>query len=179
MESNVINDFINKLTAGNRADVFLSVTPGVGLEMIQIDEASHTVKNYAVRPLAYNESLREISNMEEFKTAVSEMFEELKISPKCNVTINLPTVLFSSIEMSLMLGDEAITGAVTSEVEQSYVFKRHDPIVQWWDSNTGTGEARKLFYSAVQQLVVEQIANTLTELGAFLVGVEMSLLSTL
>lgn len=179
MGSNAINDFINKLTAGNREDVYLSVTPGVGLEMIQIEAASHTVKSYAVRPLAYNESLREISNMEEFKTAVSEMFEELKISPKCNVTINLPTVLFSSIEMSLMLGDEAITGAVTSEVEQSYVFKRHDPIVQWWDSNTGTGETRKLFYTAVQQLVVEQIANTLTELGAFLVGVEMSLLSTL
>ncbi len=179
MGSNAINDFINKLTAGSRENVYLSVTPGVGLEMIQIEEASHTVKSYAVRPLAYNESLREISNMEEFKTAVSEMFEELKISPKCNVTINLPTVLFSSIEMSLMLGDEAITGAVTSEVEQSYVFKRHDPIVQWWDSNTGTGETRKLFYSAVQQLVVEQIANTLTELGSFLVGVEMSLLSTL
>ncbi len=179
MGSNAINDFINKLTAGNRENVYLSVTPGVGLEMIQVDEASHTVKNYSVRPLAYNDSLREISNMDEFKKALGEMFEELKISPKCNVTINLPTVLFNSIEMSLMLGDEAITGAVTSEVEQSYVFKRHDPIVQWWDSNTGTGETRKLFYTAVQQLVVEQIANALTEFGAFLVGVEMSLLSTL
>ena len=73
----------------------------------------------------------------------------------------------------------SITGAVTSEVEQSYVFKRHDPIVQWWDSNTGSSETRKLFYTAVQQLVVEQISNTLAELGAFLVGVEMSLLSTL
>lgn len=107
------------------------------------------------------------------------MFEELKISPKCNVTINLPTVLFGSIEMSLMLGDEAITGAVTSEVEQSYVFKRHDPIVQWRDSNIGTGENRKLFYSAVQQLVVENISNALTEIGATLVGVEMSMLSSL
>ncbi len=179
MSGNQIQDFISKLTAGNRPDVFLSVTPGVGLEMIQIDYGSRTVKNYAVRPLAYNESLREISDLEEFKKDVIEMFEELKISPKCNVTINLPTVLFGSIEMSLMLGDEAITGAITSEVEQSYVFKRHDPIVQWRDSNIGTGENRKLFYSAVQQLVVENISNALTEIGASLVGVEMSMLSSL
>ena len=179
MSSNFINDFIDKLTAGNRPDVYLSVTPGVGLEMIQIDDANHTIKNYAVRPLAYNESLREISNMDEFKKGISEMFEELKINPKCKVTLNIPTVLFGSIEMSLMLGDEAITGAVTSEVEQSYVFKRHDPIVQWWDSNSTSGETRKLFYSAVQQLVVEGISAALAEVGANLVGLEMSAISTL
>ena len=177
--SNSITEFLNKLTAGNRPDVYLSVTPGLGLEMIQIDTASHTVKNYSFRPLAYNESLREIADLEEFKRVLLEMFEELNISPKCNVTLNLPTVLFGSIEMSLMLGDDAITGAITSEVEQSYVFKRHDPIVQWIDSNTNTGENRRLFYSAVQQLVVENISAALTELGAALVDVEMSLVSTL
>lgn len=177
--SNSITDFLSKLTAGNRPDVYLSVTPGIGLEMIQVDAASRTIKNYTFRPLAYNESLREISDLEAFKKALAEMFEELKVNPKCNVTLTLPTVLFGSIEMSLMLGDEAITGAITSEVEQSYVFKRHDPIVQWMDSNTSSGESRKLFYSAVQQLVVENITGALAELGAALVDVEMSLVSTL
>lgn len=179
MSGNAFSDFISKLTAGNRPDVYLSVTPGQGIEMIQVDHANHTVKAYTSRPLQYNESLREISSLDEFKTAVSDMFEELNISPKCNITLNLPTVLFGSIEMSLMLGDDAITGAITSEVEQSYVFKRHDPMVQWWDSNTGSGENRKLFYTAVQQLVVENISAILAELGANLVGVEMSLVSTL
>lgn len=179
MSGNAFSDFMSKLTAGNRADVYLSVTPGQGIEMIQVDPANHIVKAYTSRPLQYNESLREIANMDEFKTAVSDMFEELNISPKCNITLNLPTVLFGSIEMSLMLGDENITGAITSEVEQSYVFKRHDPMVQWWDSNTGSSEDRKLFYTAVQQLVVENISAILAELGANLVGVEMSLVSTL
>ena len=177
--SNSFTDFISSLTAGNRPDVYLSVTPGIGLELIQVDDASRTVKNYTYRPLAYNESLREIANLDDFKKVLAEMFEELKISPKCNITLCLPTVLFGSIEMSLMLGDEAITGAITSEVEQSYVFKRHDPIVQWMDSNTNSGENRKLFYSAVQQLVVENISAALTEMGAALVDVEMSLAATL
>ncbi len=180
MSSNTIQDLISKFLGGNRPDVYLSVTPGVGLEMIQVDYANHTVQKYGLKPLNYNESLREIANIEEFKTAVNELFEELKISPKCNITLNLPTVLFGSLDnIPLMLGDDAITGSVTSEVEQSYIFKRHDPIVQWWDSNAGTQDSRKLFYSAVQKLVVDNITAALTELGANLVGLEMSLLSTL
>lgn len=179
MSANAITDFLNNLMAGNRPNVFLSVTPGVGLEMIQVNYANREIENYSVRPISYNESLRELSNMEEFKTAVAEMFTELGINPKSNITLNLPTVLFGSMEINLMLGDEAITGAATSEVEQSYIFKRHDPIVKWMDSHSGTSENRKIFYSAVQQLVIDNIANALTELGADLVSVEMSLLSTL
>ena len=174
-----ISDIFSNLFAGKRDDICLSVTPGVGLEMIKIDYASAEIKAYANRPISYNESLRELTNLEEFKVAVGQMFEELNINPKCNVTLNLPTVLFGSMDINLMLGDEAITGAATSEVEQSYVFKRHDPIVKWMDSNTGTSENRKIFYSAVQQLVVDNVTQALAELGAQLVSVEMSLLSTL
>ena len=179
MSSNSISDILSSFLGGRRPNVFLSVTPGIGLEMIQVNYANREIENYSFRPISYNESLRELSNMEEFKTAVSEMFTELGINPKCNVTLNLPTVLFGSMDINLMLGDEAITGAATSEVEQSYIFKRHDPIVKWMDSNSGSSENRKIFYSAVQQLVVDNIANSLTELGANLVSVEMSLLSTL
>lgn len=174
-----ISDLLSSLTAGKRPDVFLSVTPGVGLEMIQIDYNAGELQSYALRPIQYNESLRELTDMEGFKTAVSEMFTELNINPKCNITLNLPTVLFGSMDINLMLGEENITGAAMSEVEQSYVFKRHDPMVKWFDSNTGSTENRKIFYSAVQQLVVENIGAALGELGAQLVSVEMSLLSTL
>lgn len=162
-----------------RSDVYLSITPGIGLEMIQVDLANNQIKNYSVRPISYNESLRELTNLEELKTAVSEMYTELNLSPKCNIILNMPTVLFGSMEINLMLGDDAILGAATSEVEQSYVFKRHDPIVKWFDSNLGTNENRKIFYSAVQKLVVENISQALAELGSNLIGVEMSLLSTL
>ena len=45
MSGNQIQDFISKLTAGNRPDVFLSVTPGIGLEMIQVDYGSQHTTN--------------------------------------------------------------------------------------------------------------------------------------
>ena len=175
-----LNSILSQLGVGGKETVYLSVTPGVGLELIQLDLQSRTVKNYSYRPLEYNESLREISDMNEFKNAVTELFEELKINLKSNVVLNLPMVLLGSKELPLLLGDDAVQEALTSEVEQSYIFKRFEPVVSWCDSNNiQSGDSRKLFYSAVQKNVIEDIKNALNELGITLAGVEISLTSVL
>ena len=175
-----LKNILSQLGVGSKDTVYLSVTPGVGLELIQLDIQSRTVKNYSFRPLEYNESLREIANIEMFKNAVTELFEELKISLKSNVVLNLPMVLFGSKDLPILLGDDAIQEALTSEVEQSYIFKRYEPVVSWCDSNSmQSGDSRKLFYSAVQKNVIDDIKNALNELGITLVGVEISLTSIL
>ena len=176
-----LNNILSQLGLGASKDiVYLSVSPGVGLELIQLDVSTKTVKNYSYRPLEYNESLREIANIEEFRTAVEELFSELKINLKSNVVLNLPMVLFGSTDLPLLLADDAVTEALTSEVEQSYIFKRYEPVVSWCDaSNTQSGDSRKLFYSAIQKNSIDEIKNVLTELGINLVGVEMSLTSLL
>lgn len=175
-----LNSVLSQLGAGSKETVYLSVTPGVGLELIKLDAASHSVKSYAYRPLQYNESLREIADMEAFKTAVVELFNELKINIKSNVVLNMPMVLFGRKELPLLLADEAINEALVSEVEQSYVFRRYEPIVSWVDASTQTtGDMRKLFYTAIQKNVVDEVKAVLTELGATLVGVEISTSSIL
>lgn len=175
-----LNNILSQLGVGSKDTVYLSVTPGVGLELIQLDTSSRTIKNYAYRPLEYNESLRELSDIEGFKNAVTELFAELKINIKSNVVLNLPMVLFGSKELPLLLADDAVTEALTSEVEQSYIFKRYEPVISWIDANNfQSGDMRKLFYSAVQKNVIDDIKNALTELGATLSGVEMSLTSIL
>lgn len=175
-----INEILSQLGLGSKETVYLSVTPGIGLELIQLDMSTKSVKNYAFRPLEYNEGLREITDYEAFKNGVSELFAELKINPKSNVVLNMPMVLFGSKDLPLLLADEAITEALTSEVEQSYVFKRYEPIVSWCDSAINqSGDSRKLFYSAIQKQAVDSIRTALSEIGATLVGVEMSLTSIL
>ena len=175
-----LNNILSQLGVGSKDTAYLSVTPGVGLELIQLDTSSRTIKNYAYRPLEYNESLRELSDIEGFKNAVTELFAELKINIKSNVVLNLPMVLFGSKELPLLLADDAVTEALTSEVEQSYIFKRYEPVISWIDANNfQSGDMRKLFYSAVQKNVIDDIKNALTELGATLLGVEMSLTSIL
>lgn len=173
-------DFSNIFSTGKKNTVYLSITPGVGLELIEIDTHAKVVKNYAYRPLEYNDFLREIGSMDAFKNAVTELFDELKINIKSNVVLNLPLVLLGSKELPLLLADDAVTEALISEVEQSYIFKRYEPLISWIDvNNSQSGDMRRLFYSAVQKNVVEDIKNALTELGATLTGIEISLTSIL
>ena len=106
-----LNSILAQLGVGQKETVYLSVTPGVGLELIKLDIPSRSVKNYAYRPLEYNEAVREITDMEAFRTAVTELFAELAIPPKSNVVLNVPMVLFGNADYSLMLGDDAISNA--------------------------------------------------------------------
>jgi len=173
-----LNNILSQFGAGKKNTVYLSVTPGVGLELIDIDTNAKVVRNYAYRPLEYNDSLRQIANMEAFKNAVTELFDELKINIKSNVVINLPLVLLGKMDLSILLADDAVSEALTSEAEQSYIFKRYEPLISWIDAGGHqTGETRKLFYSAIQKNVVEDIKNALAELGATLAGVEVSITS--
>ncbi len=175
-----INSIFSQLGLGSKESVYLSITPGVGLELIQLDISSKTVKNYAYRPLEYNESLREIPDMEAFKDAMSELFAELRINPKSNIILNIPMVLFGQKDLPLLLNDDNITEALTAEAEQSYIFKRYEPSIAWCDAtNAQAGDSRKIFYSAIQKNVIEDIKNALTEIGATLTGIEVSLTSVL
>ena len=176
-----LNNILSQLGLGGSKDaVCLSITPGIGIEAIQIDISARTVKNYACRPLEYNESLREIPDLNAFKSAVTELFEELKLNIKSNIILNIPMVLIGNKELPLLLDDNSVTQALTSEVEQSYIFKRYEPVVSWVDVNTNSsGESRNLFYSAIQKNVLDDIKNALSELGANLIKINISIISEL
>ncbi len=175
-----INEFLFQLGIGSKETVYMSISPTIGLEIIKVDPVTKVVTSYANRALEYNESMREIADYEEFKSIVREMFAELHINPHCNIVLNLPMVLFGSKELPLILSDDSINEVLISEAEQTYTFKRHDPLVAWMDSNSkNVGENRKIFYSALQKDVVESVKSSLAELGATLIGVRTSLSSTI
>ena len=176
-----INEILLQLGIGSKETIYMSVSPSIGaLEVIKVDSVSKMITAYASKPLEYNESLREITDYEEFKSAVRELFEELNISTHCNVVLNLPMVLFGSKEVPLILNDDAVNEVLVSEAEQTYTFKRHDPLVAWMDSGSNqNGEMRKIFYSALQKDGIEAIRNALSELGATLVSVRTSLETTI
>ena len=178
--------FLGNLSANTaKQRIYLSVTPGVGLEMIQMDTATNSVANYAVRDLTYDEATRDIADYEEFKTAVQDMMQELGVAPKCEAIVNMPVVSFGLMQFPLLLPDTSITGGIQSEVEQSYVFRRAEPSIAWQDvpsagQNQGQGnESRQVVYSAIQKSVITSIGEALASIEVSLVGVENSLTSTL
>lgn len=168
-------------TGGGRKIIYLSVTPGVGLEYVDLNISTRTVKNYTFRPLEYNESLRQIDNIGAFKNALADILAEVNINPKiCNIVLNLPMVYFGNRELPLLLADDAITEALTSEVEQAYIFKRFEPLVSWADSTINqSGDSRKLFYTAIQKNIVDEIIEAVSDIGAKVISVQMSMTSLL
>lgn len=174
-----LNNLLSQLGAGSKENVYVSVTPGLGVEMLQIAPALKAVKKYAYRPLEYSDVTREIADYESFKTALQELFEELEISPKSNVFLSLPMVLWGKIELPLILKDDGITEAIVSEVEQAYIFKRCEPVVSWFDSfAASSSESRTIFYSAIQKTALDKIKEVLSSMGTTLSRVEVSTLST-
>lgn len=182
MSEDFFSKMMSQFNGGSKDYVFLSVTPGVGLEMCLIDITStpKSVKAYAVRPLAYNETSKEIADYEVFKEAVADMYDELKINPKCNVVINLPLVSMGIMNLPLILSDDAMLVSITSEVEQTYIFRRMEPVIAWQDVNVNQStDSRKILYSAIQAPVIENIKVALNTLGSTLVGVDVSVASYL
>lgn len=176
----MIEDFLAKLGANTKITVGVSISPNVGLEMIEIDRVTGVVTKYARKPLEYNYSSREITDYVQFASALEDLFEELHIPKKSNVLLNFPNVHFGIISLPLLLTDEAITNAIISEVEQSYIFKRHEPIVKWTEisSNIDT-ENRALAYTAIQKTALDEINSAFSDVGCTLVGLEPSYASLL
>ncbi|MDR1168163.1 MAG: PilN domain-containing protein [Heliobacteriaceae bacterium] len=173
-----LNEILAKLGVGSRETVYLSVTPGVGLELIQLDAQTKTVKNYNVKPLNYNESLKEIVDYNEFKDSLVSLFEESGINIKSGIVLNMPVVHFGTKELLGKLPDEDINEILISEVEQVYIFRKDDPLVKWMDvPGAKTEGMRKVLYTAIQKKAVDKIETILADLGASLIGVEISLTS--
>lgn len=176
----MLESFLAKLGASTRITVGVSISPAVGLEMIEVDRATGTVKKYSCRPLDYDHSTREITDFNQFQIGLEELFDELHIPKRSNILLSIPNVHFGMINLPLLLTDDGVTNAIVSEVEQSYIFKRKEPVVGWAEvySNVDT-ENRTLVYTAVQKHVLDAIIEVCNEVGCTLVGVENSYTSLL
>ncbi|MGN0031969.1 MAG: hypothetical protein ACI37Q_08450 [Candidatus Gastranaerophilaceae bacterium] len=166
---------------GGGIDVYVTVSPACGLEMITTDKHGN-VKSYAQMALDYNEAQREIANYQDFKDGLTTLFQMRNINPaKANIHLSVPTVWFGSKEgLPLLLDDNAITNVVIGELEQTFVFKRKEPMPFWFDALASTNsDSRNVFYSAVQKEAIDQITEVLTSMGANLVSVECSLFADL
>ena len=171
----------NLFGLGGGKDIYLSVSPACGLEMIELDKQG-SIKSYAQAPLEYNEAQREIANYDSFKAALESLFAMRNINPaKANIHLSVPTVWFGAKEgLPLLLDDNGITNVVLGELEQTYIFKRTEPIPFWFNNLVSqNSDSRNIFYTAVQSSAINQIKDILTGMGATLVSVECSLFAYL
>ncbi len=175
----MLDQLLSLLGANSKITVGVSVSPGVGLEMIEINQKTKSIEKYSCKPLEYDYSKREIVNYDLFRETLLELFGELKIDRRSNIVVTLPSVCYGLISLPILLNDEGVTGAIINEVEQSsYIFKKQDPVISWQDAHlanqSAEGENRTVIYGAIQQSALDEINAACVEIGCKLVAIESS-----
>lgn len=171
-----MNSLINGLGIGKKEKVYVSVTQSVGMEVFQIDETSGHITKYATRHLEYDNSTKEIVDLEKFRENFLDILTELGIKPQCEVVLNLPTVLLGTRELPTMLEDPAIGQSILAEIDSSYIFSaRYTPVFDWKDFDSSkTAGMRNIFYCALQDNIISKITELFKEVGAKVVDIETS-----
>lgn len=150
-----------------------SIVPGLGLEAVVLDKAKGTVINYGRKKVDYNFSQRNIQNYGQFKNALLELVNEMKIPPKSYAYLVLPNVFFDFIELTSDTADDGINMALTAVAEEFYIFKKEEPVIGWCDVANPLGNSqRKFAYSAFQKSDVEEIKEIFASAGLQLAGIE-------
>lgn len=169
-----------KFINSNKQIVGVSITPNHGVEVAVLDKKEPVVVKYGSRPLEYNFATREIQDYDTFKAIIIDLFKELDISLKSSVYLTLPNVHLDFETLPLIIGDEAISNAILSKAEDSYIFKRVEPISAWTDIVTNSQtDKRVIAYTSFQETAITQIRDIFSELGAELVGIESAYSATI
>ncbi len=167
---------------GGAAEVYIAISTSNKLELGVLDSHTNLMKSYAVASIEYNEAAREITDYDIFRAKIEKMFEECDLQPsKCNVHISLPLVWFGYKDnIPITSNDENIKNIVFSELDQTYIFKRTDPVPYWFDAPISLDtDTKSIFYTAIQSDAIETLRNIFKEMGSNLIEITSSLTSDL
>ena len=158
--------------------VGLAVTPNLGLEACVYDKKTDEVVKYGQKFVEYNLASKEIQDPNAFRSAVSDLMDELGISKdSSNIFLVLPNVHFGfrSIDDPSVDAD-AIESMILSETSESYVFKKEEPISAWADVNSKNASgSRYIAHSSFQRSVIEEIQDACMDIGISVIGIESAI----
>lgn len=167
---------------GGATEVYIAISTSNKLELGVLDSHTNLMKSYAVASIEYNEAAREITDYDIFRAKIEKMFEECNLQPsKCNVHISLPLVWFGYKDnIPITSNDENIKNIVFSELDQTYIFKRTDPVPYWFDAPISLDtDTKSIFYTAIQSDAIETLRNIFKEMGSNLIEITSSFTSDL
>ncbi len=172
---------LNFLSQSNQKQIVgIALNPGVGLEVAILDKTNSTVINYGRRKVDYNFSTREIQDYVQFKTALVELIDAMKIPPKSLTYVVLPNVYFDFIEVPTVVTSAEIKTAILSKAEEFYIFKREEPISGWCQISSQENTSQKrIVYSSFQKSTIEEIKEIISDIGLQLAGIETAHSATL
>ena len=167
--------FENLLSAGTQKQILgISLTPGIGLEAVLYDRNRNAVLKYGRRHVDYNFSTREIQDYTQFKSALSELVQELNVAPKALAYLVLPSVHFDFAEIPATVKDDQIKEITYSIAQDFYIFKKEEPVSGWCNVANLDSTQKRLAYASFQKSAVDNIKDFFSDINLQLIGIEPS-----
>ena len=156
-------NFSNKKTI----KVGVSVNIDNRMEVAVVDPETKIVTQYSQVEVGYNFQTKELADYYQFATTLRNVLaEEMKLNIKdLEITITLPSIHFSTAQIQSGYDDAEILNILATYAQESYLFKRHEPVIAYkLYPGAGSGEV-PVVYSAIQETVVDNIKDALFQVG--------------
>lgn len=159
--------------------VGVSVNPEKGLEVAQIDFTSQSILKYGVKPLAYDNLRKEISDLDIFKETLSDLLDSLAIPKGSEIVLNMPTILFNVEDFSASMEPDMVEMQIEENLGQVPVFQNNEASISAVKLPISTIQNNKIAYTALQKVPLIEIALQIKSLGYTVVGIDTSVNSSL
>ena len=165
--------FKNKIVVG------VSITPGRGLEVAQIDSNTRTLLKYGRRPLDYDLLRCEITDRDKFKDLLSELLKELDIPTGSEIVLNFPTARFEITDYTASHSEEQIVSIIEEDLNEHPVFQELEPAISTIILPISTMAMNKVASTALLKEMLIEIIMQIKDLQYKVVGIDTSIGSTL
>ena len=147
-------------------NVGVTVSVDGNMEVAVVDVDSKTVIDYKTVPLEYNFQTKEIAEYSAFASALRQiLFDEMNLSPKnINLVLTIPSIHFTTAEIPEGVSpsdDSSIKTILSSFAQESYLFKRHEPVNAYQLYTNNPKGPNTLVYSSIQATAVESLNEVL------------------
>lgn len=159
--------------------VGVSVTPEMGLEVAQVDYATKTVLKYACKPLLYDNTKKEIADIDIFCETLLDMLQELQIPKGSEIVLDIPTVFFKVADFTASWNKNQIDFAIEDELASDSLFQNTDLCISSVCLPDSTIQYTKVAYTVAQKTLLIEIALKIKEMGYKLITIETSVNSAL
>ena len=146
--------------------VGVSVSIDNRMEVVVVDYETQRVLQYEQVEVGYNFQTKELADYLQFASQLKNVLEEMKLSIKdVDLTITIPSIHFSTAQVQAGYEDAEIRSILATYAQDSYLFKRHEPVIDYkMYQGNGNGDI-PVVYSAIQETVVDSIKDALLNEG--------------
>jgi len=161
--------------------VGVSITPGVGIEIAQIDYEKHLVVNYISKPFAFDSKLDGGFDLDIFKDTLYDALVDMGIPQGSKIVLNIPSTVFAVRDWPAAIDTTQLPMTIESDLYENTTFKdiSDEPLVSYYISPNSTVQFNKVVYTAVPKSLITEIALQIWDLKYQLVAIDTTVNSTL